>query len=129
MSTLINIGDSPQGVLDIIKLYLDFVSIYPFSDGNGRCARLLVNLLLIQKDMCPIIIKSRDRKRYIDSIEKAQLTRKTEEYIEFMLSRLKRSYDTLFDVFDVKQEISKEKLMTIAKFAKEADLPTSTIRY
>ena len=32
---------------DIIKLHLDFVSIHPFSDGNGRCARLLMNLLLI----------------------------------------------------------------------------------
>ena len=29
-----------DNVADIIKTHLDFVSIHPFSDGNGRCARL-----------------------------------------------------------------------------------------
>ena len=121
--------DHIEGVADIIKLHLDFVSIHPFSDGNGRCARLLMNLLLMQNGMCPIIIRPRDRKRYINSIEKAQLTDEIEDYMRFMLFRLSHSYDTIFDIFDTKKEISQEKLMTIAKFAKEVGVPTSTIRY
>ena len=118
-----------EGVADIIKLHLDFVSIHPFADGNGRCARLLMNLLLMQNGYCPIIIRPRDRKRYINSIEKAQLTSEIEDYMRFMLYRLNNSYITIFDIFDTKNETPQEKLMTIAKFAKEVGVPVSTIRY
>ena len=117
------------GVADIIKTHLDFVSIHPFSDGNGRCARLLMNLLLMQNGFCPIIIRPRDRKRYINSIEKAQLTGYIEDYMRFMLFRLNSSYITIFDIFDSKNENTNEKLMTIAKFALAVGVPVSTIRY
>ena len=121
--------DSIKDVEDIIKTHLDFVSIHPFSDGNGRCARLLMNLLLMQNGYCPIIIRPRDRKRYINSIEKAQLTGDIDDYVKFMVTRLSQSFDTIFDIFDTKNEIPQEKLMTIAKFAKAVELPVSTIRY
>ena len=120
---------SSTKIEDIIKTHLDFVSIHPFSDGNGRCARLLMNLLLMQNGFCPIIIRPRDRKRYINSIEKAQLTGDIDDYIKFMVTRLSQSFDTIFDIFDTKNEIPQEKLMTIAKFAKAVELPVSTIRY
>ena len=118
-----------SGIEDIIKVQLDFVSIHPFSDGNGRCARLLMNFLLLQNGYCPIIIRPRDRKHYINSIEKAQLTGDIADYMKFMLSRLSHSFDTIFDIFNTKNEIPQNKLMTIAKFAKEVNLPKSTIRY
>ena len=113
----------------IIKIHLDFVSIHPFSDGNGRCARLLMNLLLMQNGFCPIIVRPRDRKRYINSIEKAQLTQDLTDYIKFMLSRLNNSFETIFDIYEPKEDDTNEKLMTIAKFAKATELPVSTIRY
>ena len=118
-----------QSVQDIIKTHLDFVSIHPFSDGNGRTARLLMNLLLMKYGYCPIIIRPRDRKNYINSIEKAQLTGKVEEYVRYMLLRLNGSFDIIFDIFDSTNSIPQEKLMTIAKFASEVRLPVSTIRY
>ena len=121
--------NSTKGVEDIIKTHLDFVSIHPFSDGNGRCARLLMNLLLMCNGFCPIIIRPRDRKRYINSIEKAQLTGDIDDYMKFMVTRLSQSFDTISDIFDTKNEIPQEKLMTIAKFAKAVELPVSTIRY
>jgi len=121
--------EKTDDIVDIIKLHLDFVSIHPFADGNGRCARLLMNLLLMQNGFCPIIIRPRDRKRYINSIEKAQLTGDMADYLKFMLSRLSHSFDTIFDIFDTKKEIPQEKLMTIAKFANAVGLPVSTIRY
>ena len=118
-----------DGVADIIKTHLDFVSIHPFSDGNGRCARLLMNLLLMQNGFCPIIIRPRDRKRYINSIEKAQLTGDIDDYMKFMVTRLSQSFDTIFDIYEPKKEVENAKLMTIAKFAKAVELPVSTIRY
>ena len=121
--------DSIKNVEDIIKTHLDFVSIHPFSDGNGRCARLLMNLLLMQNGFCPIIIRPRDRKRYINSIEKAQLTGDIDDYMKFMVTRLSQSFDTIFDIYEPKKEVENAKLMTIAKFAKAVELPVSTIRY
>ena len=120
---------SSTKIEDIIKLHLDFVSIHPFSDGNGRCARLLMNLLLMQNGFCPIIIRPRDRKRYINSIEKAQLTGNIDDYMKFMVRRLSQSFDTIFDIYEPKKEVENAKLMTIAKFAKAVELPVSTIRY
>lgn len=121
--------DSIKNVEDIIKTHLDFVSIHPFSDGNGRCARLLMNLLLMQNGFCPIIIRPRDRKRYINSIEKAQLTDDIDDYMKFMVTRLSQSFDTIFDIYEPKKEVENAKLMTIAKFASEVGVPVSTIRY
>ena len=120
---------SSTKIEDIIKLHLDFVSIHPFSDGNGRCARLLMNLLLMCNGFCPIIIRPRDRKRYINSIEKAQLTDDIDDYMKFMVTRLSQSFDTIFDIYEPKKEVESAKLMTIAKFAKAVKLPVSTIRY
>src|SRR5690606_8267888 len=43
-----------------------FVWIHPFFDGNGRTARLLFNLLLMQSGFPPAIILKTDRKKYYD---------------------------------------------------------------
>lgn len=78
---------------------------------------------------CPIIIRPRDRKRYINSIEKAQLTDDIDNYMKFMVTRLSQSFDTIFDIYEPKKDVENGKLMTIAKFAKAVELPVSTIRY
>ena len=46
-----------------------------------------------------------------------------------MLSRLSHSFDTIFDIYEPKDEIDNEKLMTVAKFANAVGVPVSTIRY
>lgn len=58
-------------VLLAAQAHLGLVSIHPFIDGNGRCARLLMNLILIQNGYLPAIIKMSKRKEYIEAIEKA----------------------------------------------------------
>lgn len=49
-----------------------FVMIHPFIDGNGRVARLLLNLLLMRFGYPIAIITKEDRYRYYDSLEQAQ---------------------------------------------------------
>lgn len=49
----------------------DFVFIHPFIDGNGRVARLLMNLMLLQKGYCIAIIPPILRGDYINALEKA----------------------------------------------------------
>ncbi|WP_133512076.1 Fic family protein [Candidatus Thiosymbion oneisti] len=50
------------------KLHLGFVHIHPFWDGNGRLARLVSNLPLLSSGHLPLVIDSRDRKEYIDTL-------------------------------------------------------------
>ena len=51
------------------RFHLEFESIHPFIDGNGRTGRLLLNLMLMQQGYLPINIKYTDRKRYLDCLE------------------------------------------------------------
>ncbi len=69
------------------------VSIHPFVDGNGRTARLLMNLILIQAGYPPAIICKEDRKRYIDAIEKAQLGGSLDDYLAMIYEAVDRSLD------------------------------------
>lgn len=47
------------------------VWIHPFFDGNGRTARLVYNLLLMQAGYPPAIILKNDRKKYYDALNQA----------------------------------------------------------
>lgn len=49
----------------------ELVRIHPFVDGNGRVARLLCNLVLMNHGFPPIIIRNKDRKKYFACLEKA----------------------------------------------------------
>ena len=52
----------------LAKLHHDFIRIHPFDDGNGRVVRLLLNYVLLRAGLLPLIVKSRDRRRYLDVI-------------------------------------------------------------
>lgn len=79
------------------EAHLRLVSIHPFSDGNGRVARLLMNLMLLRAGYPPVSVRLEDRSAYLDAIEKAQLTREDASYRSFMLQRLE---DTLADYLE-----------------------------
>jgi Fic family protein len=53
----------------VSRAHYEFAAIHPFVDGNGRCARLLMNLLLIRKSLSfPIaIIHLRDHDALVDA--------------------------------------------------------------
>lgn len=116
--------------LTAIEAHYRFVKIHPFVDGNGRCARLLMNLLLLKAGYSPIIIRTIDRKRYIDNIEKYQLTDDSTSYTMFMLMSLDRSLRMCIDTIKIDEtDIDYDKLLNISQFAKLVNLPVSTIRY
>jgi len=52
-------------------LHHRLVEIHPFTDGNGRVARLLTNLYLMREGYPPIVLKKEDRKKYYGSLRSA----------------------------------------------------------
>ncbi|MGN1399187.1 MAG: Fic family protein [Eubacterium sp.] len=53
----------------VARFHLEFESIHPFIDGNGRTGRLLLNFELMQNGYPPINVKFTDRKRYYDAFD------------------------------------------------------------
>jgi Fic family protein len=64
--------------------HYQLVSIHPFVGGNGRAARLFMNLLLLQAGYPPVIIRPENRLAYIQALEKAQTKGELKDYYEFM---------------------------------------------
>ena len=52
-------------------LHHRFVEVHPFTDGNGRVARLLTNLYLIARNYPPIVLKKADRGKYYKALRAA----------------------------------------------------------
>ncbi len=51
--------------------HYNMVRIHPFDDGNGRGARILMNLVLVAKGFPPAIIKNENRRKYIEALTEA----------------------------------------------------------
>jgi Fic family protein len=64
------------------------VAIHPFADGNGRTARLLMNLLLLREGFPPVAVRPEDRKTYLDTLEQASVRDDLKPFQTFMHQRL-----------------------------------------
>ncbi|PCI73258.1 cell filamentation protein Fic [Candidatus Dependentiae bacterium] len=56
-------------VITAARIHKDFVYIHPFIDGNGRVARLLMNLILLQHGYTIALIPPIIRSEYIQALE------------------------------------------------------------
>lgn len=74
-------------------LHTDFVNIHAFIDGNGRTARLLLNLELMKNGYPPIVISKNIRPKYYDSLDKAHTTGDYEDFKQIVADSLNKSLD------------------------------------
>ncbi len=77
--------------------HFKLVRIHPFVDGNGRTARLLMNLILLQHGYPLAIIKKETRKNYIDALEIASNTEDLSAFNSVVFQAVESSLDSYLD--------------------------------
>jgi len=114
------------------QVHYELVSIHPFIDGNGRTARLLMNLILMQNGFPPAIISKRQRQTYITSLEQAQLGGSRKDFDKLIAIAVEKSlniYLTAAKGQNPPKPINKYNLLKIGELAKLTSQSVTTIRY
>jgi Fic family protein len=81
-------------VLQAAELHYNLVAIHPFSDGNGRTARLMMNLYLLRHGYPAAVIRVTERSAYLAALDEANQGR-TEPFARFIAVSLRRSIEHL----------------------------------
>ncbi len=128
-------GEHPAKVA--ADVHLRFVEIHPFIDGNGRTARLLMNLILLGHGYPIAIVKTEERQMYMKAIEGAILTGSLENFYTVIAGAVERSLDAWTAAargkpvtsYYVDQEGKTAPLHFIGTVARDADVSIPTVRY
>lgn len=127
-------SDNPAHPVKIaIDAHFKLVSIHPFIDSNGRTARLLMNLLLMQADFPSGIIRKEDRSMYINSLEKGQTKNDLTDYYTIMTEAVNRSLDIYLEAVQPERESMQkiniqQRFYTSEEVAKLLQVDPETVR-
>lgn len=75
----------------VAKFHLDFETIHPFNDGNGRVGRVLINFQLQKLGFPNIIIRNREKKDYYEAFNDYNYKQSTKSMEKVMLLGLLES--------------------------------------
>lgn len=69
----VSVSGQVNAIVTAAAAHAWFAQIHPFVDGNGRTARILMNLVLMRAGYPIAIVTRDDRQRYIDALEQSQI--------------------------------------------------------
>lgn len=72
--------------------HYNLVRIHPFDGGNGRGARIFMNLILIKAGFFPVVIRTEKKRSYLDALSKAD-NGDLMPFIEFISTELITTYE------------------------------------
>jgi Fic family protein len=96
-----------------------FVQIHPFSEGNGRTARLLMNALLMKGGYPFIVIVPRlDRPKYLKTLMEADLGNAS-GFVNFVARCVERALDMYLDALEEPEILTLAEASEIAPYSQE----------
>ncbi|MBI5793495.1 Fic family protein [Candidatus Uhrbacteria bacterium] len=98
-------------------LHHKIVFIHPFFEGNGRTARLLMNVLLMQAGYPLVIVLKNDRRKYYNVLRQADHG-KSEALVRFIAQSVERSLNMYLDTLTPVDK-KREKFSLLSIVAKE----------
>ena len=118
-------GHAEHPIIIAATFHYRFVRIHPFDDGNGRIARLLMNMILIKHGYTVALIRQEDRDQYLRQLEQADKTENLSEFIDYIANCCEYSLnlhlkaargEPIEDFADIDREITlfKQSLMNAA---------------
>lgn len=81
-------------------VHYNLVRIHAFDDGNGRGARILMNLILMKNDFFPAVVKTETKRKYLDALHKAD-NGDIYPFIKFMASELIETQENVINDLEV----------------------------
>lgn len=113
-----------------------FVSIHPFIDGNGKTARLLMNLILLIHGYPLAIIRNEERTDYLEALNIAQTKDSLQRFYTIIETAVEHTLDAYINAAQGKPALSiltkipkTETLLKIGDLAKESGETIHTIRF
>jgi Fic family protein len=89
--------DSNRNRLHPVELaalvHLKFVTIHPFTDGNGRVSRLMMNFVLKRKGYPMLNIPYEKRNSYYGALERSQVKKRSDVFVLWFIKRYVRSHE------------------------------------
>ncbi len=97
-------------------LHHKLVHIHPFFDGNGRTARLAMNITLLQSGYPLVGILKNDRKKYYATLDKAD-KKNARPFIQFIAQAVERSMNIYLKTL-LPPKSAKEKYFSLLELSK-----------
>lgn len=129
-------GEHP--VILTANAHFKLASIHPFRDGNGRTARLLMNLILLIHGYPMAIIRQEQRGEYLALFDRVRKTNDMEPFYEFIAQAVDRSLSAYLNAAEGKPilqalqgntEHEERSLLRIGELAKETGVSEHTLRF
>lgn len=74
------------------RLHVDFVKIHPFVDGNGRTARLLLNLELLKAGFPAVVLPVERRLAYYEALDKAHVEGDVADFVTLVTQCVREGF-------------------------------------